>query len=433
MISIKNISYLNQQGNRENIEDAIYPAPGQASQTDKLFLVCDGVGGESKGEEASRIASEGFAAYFKSQPITDGANADSYMSGAQAFVIDEMQQYIRRFPEAARMSTTLTLAYVLDNKILIAWCGDSRIYQFRDGEVVWRSTDHSLVSMLVQQGEISEEEAEHHPKKNVILRSISAAGAPATIETKWLTDVRAGDDILLCTDGVLEQMTPGRLKIVLQSPAEDKAPLFMSYCEGKTGDNFSLYLFKINTGAAIAANVTSAVRPKQQAAKKSNTTLILVVVALLVLIAVAAVFLFKGKEAAKPTPPAVVDTPKNQADTAKHDESTVVVPAEINKKDKTTNKPGAKPQGANTVKPKPSQTVSPAKPKKGQSGKQEIEKADEKQNEEQKASPEATPPSAPPTQVPTQTPTIVPAKKVTTPDSKPETPTVLKKEKLKEV
>ncbi len=182
MISIKQISYINNIGQRPQLEDSIYPQPGSASALDNLFMVCDGVGGESMGEEASRIACEEFPAYFRRVPITGGQLKKEYIQEAQKQVLGKMREFAQQHPEAQKMSTTLTLAHISQNEISVAWCGDSRIYHIRDRQVIWRSTDHSLVANLVKHGEISEEEARIHPQRNVITRSLSASGHVSEID-----------------------------------------------------------------------------------------------------------------------------------------------------------------------------------------------------------------------------------------------------------
>ena len=328
MITIRHITCLNEQGKRSNIEDAVYPPCGTVNETDRLFLVCDGVGGESKGEEASRIAVEGFSNYFikNQESITDDAAA--YLQDAQEYVIGQMQQYIDIYNDAARMSTTLTLAYLLDNKILAAWCGDSRIYHFRNGEILWRSADHSLVAKLVEQGEITEQEAEHHHQKNVILRSISAVGSPATIDTHWLTDIQSGDYLLLCTDGVLEQMNTNRWRNLLTNNDPEKKRQILSHCEGHTNDNFSLYLLQLANDATPA---------KQTSAQNKKP----IIIGLLVLALVIMTFGYWLGQRAKPANPAVqkpintgtvIANPKNPSASSK-----LVVPVFNSKKTDTTD------------------------------------------------------------------------------------------------
>ena len=250
MISIEQITYLNEIGQRPQLEDSIYPAPGKATASDKLFMVCDGVGGENMGEEASRIACEGFAAFFGQNAPPRGALTDTYIRAAQSYVLQQMRNYAVEHPEAQKMSTTLTLAYFSGSNVSVAWCGDSRIYHLRKGEMVWQSADHSLVGNLVRHGEITEEEARIHPQRNIITRALSASGEPSEIEMHTIRDVQDGDYIMLCTDGVLEQITSDRLRIITLSHANNKRSLFMEYCRDVTKDNFSLYLLKLNNNGS---------------------------------------------------------------------------------------------------------------------------------------------------------------------------------------
>lgn len=274
MISIEQITYLNEIGQRPQLEDSIYPAPGKATASDKLFMVCDGVGGENMGEEASRIACEGFAAFFEQDAPPRGALTDAYIRAAQSHVLQQMRNHAVEHPEAQKMSTTLTLAYFSGSNVSIAWCGDSRIYHLRKGEVVWQSADHSLVGNLVRHGEITEEEARIHPQRNIITRALSASGEPSEIEMHTIRDVHDGDYIMLCTDGVLEQITVDRLRSITLSHASNKRSLFMEYCRDVTKDNFSLYLLKLNNDSSGGA-VTDG--------KKMIIPILLSVVALLVL------------------------------------------------------------------------------------------------------------------------------------------------------
>jgi serine/threonine protein phosphatase PrpC len=250
MINVEQITYLNEIGQRPQQEDSIYPAPGKAAISDKLFMVCDGVGGENMGEEASRIACEGVAAFFDKNVPACGALSDAYIHTAQSYVLQQMRNYAVEHPEAQRMSTTLTLAYLDGNTVSAAWCGDSRIYHLRKGEVIWRSADHSLVEDLVRSGEIDEEEARSHPQRNIITRALSAGGFPSDIETHIIRDVRDGDYIMLCSDGLLEQINDNRLREITLSHANNKRSLFMEYCRHVTQDNFSLYLLKLNNDSS---------------------------------------------------------------------------------------------------------------------------------------------------------------------------------------
>jgi protein phosphatase len=245
MISIEQITFLNEIGQRTQLEDSIYPAAGKATLSDKLFLVCDGVGGESMGEEASRIACEEFGSFFEHNPPARGPLTDEYIREAQIRVLQQMGRFANEHPEAQRMTTTLTLVYLNGKSISVAWCGDSRVYHLHGGKVLWRSADHSIVENLVRHGVITEQEARTHPQRNIITRGLCASGSPSEIESHVIGDIQDGDYIMLCTDGVLEQIEEKRLKEIILSHNRNKRSLFLEYCHGITNDNYSLYLLKL--------------------------------------------------------------------------------------------------------------------------------------------------------------------------------------------
>jgi protein phosphatase len=243
---LKRVFALNEQGGRSYNEDCIFPPLGTAQRSDRLFMVCDGVGGSSNGQVASRLVCETMSRFFK-ENLGEGdlPNAD-FLREAQKAALEAMDDYVAQHPDSAGMGSTLTLVYLHSNGALVAWCGDSRIYQVRDGQVLFQSKDHSLVQELVRQGEITAEEAEKHPQRNVILRSLTAGVAPSTIDIHLITDLQAGDYLLLCTDGLLENVNEKVLRETLSEPTdkEDLAHTFNRFAFGRTKDNYSMYLLE---------------------------------------------------------------------------------------------------------------------------------------------------------------------------------------------
>lgn len=236
---------LNEIGNRANNEDRIYPKKGVDASLENLFIVCDGVGGENDGEIASEIVCLSINEYVKSHysQAIDGKNV---VEKAISFANTRLVDYARKNPGSRRMSTTMSLVLLDQQSILAVWCGDSRIHHIRNGKVIWRSEDHSLVQELVRRGEISQEEASYHPNRNIITRSMNAANTNNQVEFYRLTNCVNGDYILLCTDGFLEQVDDDNIYTVLTDEQKpDKAAEFLKICEGRTRDNFSMYLIKI--------------------------------------------------------------------------------------------------------------------------------------------------------------------------------------------
>jgi len=148
-------------------------------------------------------------------------NKDAILNAVQ-HAIKSLHDYIENYSDAQNMSTTLTLACINKNNAWVAWCGDSRIYHLRNGKILWRSKDHSLVQHLIDTGEISEEEALNHPRKNIILRSINASTHISKIDLHHITNLKEGDYLLLCTDGILEQINDLVLSSFLKSTNTNK-------------------------------------------------------------------------------------------------------------------------------------------------------------------------------------------------------------------
>lgn len=154
-------------------------------------VVADGMGGHNKGEVASKMAVDiisDFITAKKCGPVQaiEAANKEIFKKSSKA--------------EFAGMGTTTVMCIIEEDKALIANVGDSRGYLFRNGELKQITKDHSLVQKLIDDGEITEEEAEMRADKSVILRAV---GADKDIKVDvFENDVFEGDIILLCTDGL---------------------------------------------------------------------------------------------------------------------------------------------------------------------------------------------------------------------------------------
>lgn len=244
MIAATEIFCLNELGKRANNEDCVSPQKGTATLHDKLFIVCDGVGGENKGEVASELVCTSIQDYFKKERFVMGSEKEAVQKAVQ-HASQKLAAYVATDPGAKRMSTTLALVLLGEQSVTVAWCGDTRIHHIRNGKILWKSKDHSLVGELVSQGELTEEDARSHPKRNVITRSLNAFHANNTVDFHEIDDVKTGDYLLLCTDGFLENITTEKIHKVLSDEKEqDKAQCFLSYCDGATKDNFSMYLIR---------------------------------------------------------------------------------------------------------------------------------------------------------------------------------------------
>ena len=132
-------------------------------------------------------------------------------------------KYFENHSDAKGMGTTLTLLHFNDAGATVSHCGDSRVYQLREGKIIHKTNDHSYLNYMVDSGAMSAEEAENHPKKNVILRAIQGSSVKKTeLETQIISDILEEDYFFLCTDGILESITDDILERILSKDTSDK-------------------------------------------------------------------------------------------------------------------------------------------------------------------------------------------------------------------
>jgi serine/threonine protein phosphatase PrpC len=232
---------MSERGKRANNEDSIYPLEPQT--TDGLFIVCDGVGGAAKGNIASRLVCDTFAQLFEENQISDPSFIDSCLLKVE----EAVEQYTIAHPESMGMATTLTLVHLHPNGITVAHVGDSRIYHIRNGQILYRSEDHSFVQDLVRTGIITPEEAATHPRRNVITRAIQGKQHPTKADVYVLQDIQADDYFFLCSDGVLESVKDATLCPILAENGDnaEKIQTIKERCQAHSRDNFSCYLIQI--------------------------------------------------------------------------------------------------------------------------------------------------------------------------------------------
>jgi hypothetical protein len=130
---------------------------------------------------------------------------------------------------------------------LLGWVGDSRIYQFRNGRILFQTEDHSWVNEAIKAGIITKEEAVGHPKSNIITRAIQGGEKPTQIETTQLTDICKGDYLLHCSDGVLESWTNEDLEALFSQgfSATEIMARMEQECKLHSRDNSTALLYEV--------------------------------------------------------------------------------------------------------------------------------------------------------------------------------------------
>ncbi|NLG28691.1 MAG: Stp1/IreP family PP2C-type Ser/Thr phosphatase [Chloroflexi bacterium] len=214
---------VRRQQNEDYLETWYYSAGfGQADGVLLgLFLVADGLGGHDAGEVASRLATDSFWHSLRQsawEPLVRGdrlpaERIDEALTSAAAAANKAV--YDARIAKANDMSTTLTLAFVVDGVAHLANVGDSRAYLWNAAGLQQITVDHSLVQRLVDEGSIKREEVYTHPRRNVIYRTIG--DRPDVQADLFHHDLAIDDRIILCSDGLWEMVHDDGLEEVLLS------------------------------------------------------------------------------------------------------------------------------------------------------------------------------------------------------------------------
>ena len=252
-IIIRQPLYFSEIGRKDNQEDFLYPNPATVGLGQRVFLMCDGMGGHEHGEVASQTVAMTMGLALDKTICEDPHKAFEYALSSAYKMLDSVDTG----DCGKKMGTTMTCLYLTPQGALMAHIGDSRIYQVRpswyDANTGRKgiknvTSDHSLVNDLLKAGELTPEEAQNYPHKNIITRAMQPHQeryAKADINLEY--DVQAGDYFFLCCDGVLEQLTDSRLcEILAMSISDkDKMALIKAECDGKTKDNYTAWLIPI--------------------------------------------------------------------------------------------------------------------------------------------------------------------------------------------
>lgn len=212
-----------------------------------IGIVADGMGGHQAGDTASQIAVTGLGTSWEKTALETQDDVAKWIVESIQRENKKIYQEGSNDPDKFGMGTTVVVAALLDDQILVAHVGDSRGYIIRDQNIKQLTSDHSLVNELVKTGEITSDMAENHPRKNVLLRSV---GVPGEVEVDVSTAPIKGEDfILLCSDGLSNMLSAQEMKrIILQEKplAEKVADLINGANEAGGRDNITALLMDLS-------------------------------------------------------------------------------------------------------------------------------------------------------------------------------------------
>lgn len=208
---------------------------------DYLLAVADGMGGHRAGEVASSIAISYLGKHF--QDTFKNMEKEEAIEWVRASVKEInllIFKYVADHPESKGMGTTLVLAISTKEYVLFGNIGDSSGYAMKDNHLHKVTYDHTLVNLLVTAGELTEEQAKDHPKRNVLMKAL---GANDPIEIDIFDCDKEVSDILLCSDGLTNMMDVDTIERVILSDyeVEDKVVRLIKKANNRGGtDNVSV-------------------------------------------------------------------------------------------------------------------------------------------------------------------------------------------------
>lgn len=206
-----------------------------------LLTVADGMGGHNAGEVASSIAITHIGQRFRNlSTIGNKEDAINWLRETVNDINTLINNYTEEHPESAGMGTTLVLALITKDFLLFGNIGDSSGYVLKNNKVHKITSDHTLVNMLVKSGELTEEEAKEHPRKNVLMRALGSAKTAELDIFDVETDV---DGIILCSDGLTNMLDDEQISKVLTEDLkiEEKVIKLIYKCNNRGGnDNISV-------------------------------------------------------------------------------------------------------------------------------------------------------------------------------------------------
>ena len=229
---------------REINEDSFYIS----NPLDKvqLYMLADGMGGYNGGEIASKLAIQTAKKYIVNnfeQIEKDRDSIIQLLGSSIEYANMIVYEKSKENKELEGMGTTLEICLIYNSKVYIGHIGDSRIYRIRKSFIRKLTQDHSYVQKLVKDGEITQEEAEHHPKKNMLMKAL---GCNAFVEPDVMVKGLLKDDILLmCSDGLSNLVDEENIYKIAKTNIEQASKELVQMANDKGGyDNITVVIIK---------------------------------------------------------------------------------------------------------------------------------------------------------------------------------------------
>ena len=237
-------AYLTDPGKvREHNEDSVIIVKNHNDEY--LLAVADGMGGHRGGEIASSIAISHIGKSFRElRKLGTKEDAILWIKNVVSEANVQIYKYTEENPESSGMGTTIVLALLTNEYLLFGNIGDSSGYVLKDKQIHKITNDHTLVNLLLKSGEITEEEAKDHPRKNVLMKAL---GATTNVEMDIFDVETDVEGIFLCSDGLTNMLENDQISKVLTEDItmEEKVNKLIIKANNRGGtDNISVAFLK---------------------------------------------------------------------------------------------------------------------------------------------------------------------------------------------
>jgi serine/threonine protein phosphatase PrpC len=258
---------------RQNNQDAVYAGP-------RLLALADGMGGHAAGEVASSLVISALA------PLDEDDPGDDLLAELREATVEgnaAITRHVADAPDLEGMGTTLTAILFAGSRLGLVHIGDSRAYQLRDGVLSQITKDDTFVQSLIDEGRITEEEAQTHPQRSLLLRAITGQDIDPSLTMR---EARPGDRYLLCSDGLSGVVTDETLAETLatyRDPRECADRMIDLALRGGGPDNITCIVADVVdidfgddapiVGGSVGDGRDDGPRPDSAAARASATTM----------------------------------------------------------------------------------------------------------------------------------------------------------------
>ncbi|MEE8047007.1 MAG: PP2C family serine/threonine-protein phosphatase [Dehalococcoidia bacterium] len=247
------LSHVGQK--RSNNQDSMcsIAAPNTLAGTTALVAVADGMGGHKGGEVASALAIQGVVTRLGKSSGADlnGGNRSELMTGVVRQIHAEVLA-AGNTPETSGMGTTLSIGVIENDRMLVGHVGDSRIYRLRAGQFLQLTDDHSWVADEVRRGNLTEAEAEVHPRRNLLSQAVGVT--PTIVPMVAEFDLAVGDKIMLCSDGLHGLVSREDMRLTIDNMPPDLAVQTLVDKANEAGghDNITVVIAEIVDGSSAS-------------------------------------------------------------------------------------------------------------------------------------------------------------------------------------